>query len=79
MNKVTVPSFLRETANDFGAIKGVEAVAWCGSSATGSADTHSDFDFYVYTHTPVSVEARELKRLDAWIDDLVPSTKSKNK
>ena len=36
-----------------------EAVAWCGSSAIGAADSYSDFDFYVYTHAPVPVAARE--------------------
>jgi len=54
-----VPSFLQEIANAFGAIDGVEAVAWCGSSAMGAADSYSDFDFYVYTHAPVPVAARE--------------------
>lgn len=53
-----IPEFLRETATALGAIPGVEAVAWCGSAAMGVADTHSDFDFYVYTNAPVPVESR---------------------
>jgi hypothetical protein len=40
-----VPEFLKEIANAFGSIAGVEAVAWCGSAAMGVADAHSDFDF----------------------------------
>jgi hypothetical protein len=54
-----VPSFLQENANAFGAIGGVEAAAWCGSSAMGAADSYSDFDFYVYAHALVPVAARE--------------------
>jgi hypothetical protein len=54
-----VPSFLQEIANAFGAIDGVEAVAWSGSSAMGAADSYSDFNFYVYAHAPVPVAARE--------------------
>ncbi|HZC34247.1 MAG TPA: hypothetical protein VE242_01470, partial [Chthoniobacterales bacterium] len=50
MNRPTSPPFLQEIANAFGAIEGVEAVAWCGSSAMGTADIHSDFDLYVYMH-----------------------------
>lgn len=53
-----IPKFLQETANAIGGIAGVETVAWCGSAAMGVADAHSDFDFYVYTHAPVSVENR---------------------
>jgi hypothetical protein len=53
-----VPEFLKEIANAFGSIAGVEAVAWCGSAAMGVADAHSDFDFYVYTNAPVPVESR---------------------
>ena len=53
-----VPEFLKEIASAFGSIPGVEAVAWCGSAAMGVADAHSDFDFYVYTHAPVSLESR---------------------
>jgi hypothetical protein len=53
-----VPQFLKEIANAFGSIAGIEAVAWCGSAAMGVADAHSDFDFYVYTNAPVSVESR---------------------
>ena len=53
-----VPEFLKEIANAFGFIPGVEAVAWCGSAAMGVADAHSDFDFYVYTNAPVPVESR---------------------
>jgi hypothetical protein len=30
-----VPEFLKEIANAFGSIPGVEAVAWCGSAAMG--------------------------------------------
>jgi predicted nucleotidyltransferase len=48
MNQPTIPPPLREIADAFGAIDGVEAVAWCGSSAMGTADIHSDFDLYVY-------------------------------
>jgi len=54
-----VPEFLKEIANAFGSIAGVEAVAWCGSAAMGVADAHSDFDFYVYTNAPVPVESRK--------------------
>jgi hypothetical protein len=53
-----VPEFLQEIASAFGSIRGVEAVAWCGSAAMGVADAHSDFDFYVYTNAPVSLESR---------------------
>jgi Domain of unknown function (DUF4037) len=53
-----IPEFLRETATALGAVPGIEAVAWCGSSATGVSDAHSDFDFYVYTNAPVPVESR---------------------
>ncbi|MGA7130661.1 MAG: hypothetical protein WBZ19_30405 [Chthoniobacterales bacterium] len=53
-----VPEFLQEFASAFGSIPGIEAVAWCGSAAMGLADAHSDFDFYVYTNAPVSVESR---------------------
>jgi predicted nucleotidyltransferase len=59
MNKPIVPPFLQEIADAFGAIDGVEAVAWCGSSALGSADALSDFDLYLYTHASAPVEARE--------------------
>jgi hypothetical protein len=44
MNEPAIPTFLQEIANAFGAIDGVEAVTWCGSSALGEADTYSDFD-----------------------------------
>jgi len=54
-----VPEFLKEIANAFGSLAGVEAVAWCGSAAMGVADAHSDFDFYVYTNAPVPVESRK--------------------
>ncbi|MBV9873693.1 MAG: DUF4037 domain-containing protein [Verrucomicrobia bacterium] len=54
----TIPDFLRVTGIALGSIPGVEAVAWCGSAAMGVADAHSDFDFYVYTHAPVSLESR---------------------
>ena len=57
-----VPSFLQEIANAFGAIDGVEAVAWSGSSAMGAADSYSDFDFYVYAHAPVPVAAARARR-----------------
>jgi hypothetical protein len=53
-----IPNFLQETANAFGAIPGIEAVAWCGSAAMGVSDAYSDFDFYVYTNAPVPVEKR---------------------
>jgi len=53
-----IPKFLQETANAIGGITGVEAVAWGGSAAMGVADAHSDFDFYVCTNAPVSVENR---------------------
>jgi hypothetical protein len=33
-----VPSFLQEIASAFGAIDGVEAVAWCSSSAMGALE-----------------------------------------
>jgi predicted nucleotidyltransferase len=59
MNEPIIPSFLQETANVFATLDGVEAVAWCGSSAMGSADSYSDFDLYVYTQTPLPVEQRE--------------------
>jgi Domain of unknown function (DUF4037) len=55
---VEVPEFLKEIAQAYGAIPGVEAVAWCGSAAMGVADAHSDFDFYVYTSAPVAIESR---------------------
>jgi hypothetical protein len=53
-----VPEFLQEIASAFASIHGIEAVAWCGSAAMGVADAYSDFDFYVYTNAPVSVENR---------------------
>jgi hypothetical protein len=53
-----VPEFLKEIANAFGSIPGIEAIAWCGSTAMGVADAHSDFDFYIYTNAPVPVESR---------------------
>ncbi len=53
-----VPEFLQEIASAFGSTPGIEAVAWCGSAAMGVADAYSDFDFYVYTNAPVSVENR---------------------
>jgi predicted nucleotidyltransferase len=53
-----VPEFLQEIASAFDSIPGVEAVAWCGSAAMGTADAHSDFDFYVYTNAPVPFESR---------------------
>jgi NAD(P)-dependent dehydrogenase (short-subunit alcohol dehydrogenase family) len=59
MNESAIPSFLQEIADAFGAIDGVEAVVWCGLAALGNADAFSDFDLYVYTNTPVPVEARE--------------------
>jgi hypothetical protein len=59
MKQPTIPPFLQEIANAFGAIEGVEAVAWCGSSALGTADIYSDFDLYVYTRALVPVAARE--------------------
>jgi hypothetical protein len=59
-----VPEFLKETANGFGSIPGIEAVAWCGSAAMGVADAHSDFDFYVYTNAPVSLESRRVVILE---------------
>jgi predicted nucleotidyltransferase len=58
MNQSIIPSFLQKTANALATIAGVEAIAWCGSSAMGSADSYSDFDLYVYTHAPLSVERR---------------------
>lgn len=54
----SVPEFLHEIASAFGIIPSVEAVAWCGSAAMGVADAHSDFDFYLYTNAPVTVEQR---------------------
>jgi hypothetical protein len=57
--KGAMPSFLAEIASAFGVIPGVEAVAWCGSTAMGTSDNFSDFDLYVYTDAPVSVQARE--------------------
>jgi Domain of unknown function (DUF4037) len=59
MNEPIIPSFLQEIASAFGAINGVEAVAWCGSAALGNTDDFSDFDLYVYTHGLLPVEARE--------------------
>jgi hypothetical protein len=53
-----VPEFLKEIASASGSIPVVEAVAWCGSAVMGVADAHSDFDFYVYTNSPVSLESR---------------------
>jgi hypothetical protein len=55
----TVPPFVQEIADAFGQIAGVESVAWCGSAAVGAADGYSDFDFYVYTRAPLSLQARE--------------------
>ena len=56
MNQPIIPSFLQEIASAFAMIKGVEAVAWCGSPVMGSADSYSDFDLYAYTQTPLPVE-----------------------
>jgi hypothetical protein len=58
MEVMEVPGFLKQIANAFGSMPGVEAVAWCGSAAMGVADAHSDFDFYVYTSAPVPLESR---------------------
>jgi Domain of unknown function (DUF4037) len=57
-SQAAIPEFLQEIASAFGAIPGIEAVAWCGSAAMGVSDAHSDFDFYVYTNGPVPVESR---------------------
>ena len=52
-------SFLGEIASAFAGIAGVEAVAWCGSTAMQKADFLSDYDLYVYWRTPVALEARK--------------------
>jgi len=50
---------LGEIASAFAGIAGVEAVAWCGSTAMQKADSLSDYDLYVYWRTPVSLDARK--------------------
>ena len=50
---------LGEIASAFAGIAGVEAVAWCGSTAMQKADFFSDYDLYVYWRTPVSLDARK--------------------
>jgi predicted nucleotidyltransferase len=52
-------SFLGEIASAFAGIAGVEAVAWCGSTAMQKADSLSDYDLYVYWRTPVALEVRK--------------------
>jgi hypothetical protein len=52
-------SFLGEIASAFAGIAGVEAVAWCGSTAMEKADFLSDYDLYVYWRTPVALEIRK--------------------
>jgi len=37
----------------------VQAIALGGSRATGRADEKSDYDFYVYVYSPISVETRK--------------------
>ena len=58
MNAPAIPAFLQEAATAFGQTEKVEAVTWCGSSAMGKADRHSDYDLYVYTRFPVPLEQR---------------------
>ena len=43
----------------------VEALLLGGSRASGTADTTSDYDIYVYVSEPMSVELRR-SLLDAW-------------
>ncbi|MGA7213896.1 MAG: hypothetical protein WBX20_06785 [Terrimicrobiaceae bacterium] len=50
---------LSEIASAFARIAGVEAVAWCGSLAMRKGDSLSDYDLYVYSRTPVPLEARK--------------------
>ena len=50
---------LGEIASAFAGIAGVEAVAWCGSTAMQKADFFSDYDLYVYWRTPVPLDARK--------------------
>ena len=52
-------AFLGEIASAFAGIAGVEAVAWCGSTAMQKADSLSDYDLYVYWRTPVPLDARK--------------------
>jgi hypothetical protein len=52
-------SFLGEIASAFAGIAGIEAVAWCGSTAMQKADSLSDYDLYVYSRTPVPLDARK--------------------
>lgn len=52
-------AFLGEIGSAFAGIAGVEAVAWCGSTALQKADSLSDYDLYVYWRTPVSLDARK--------------------
>lgn len=52
-------AFLGEIGSAFAGIAGVEAVAWCGSTAMQKADSLSDYDLYVYWRTPVSLDARK--------------------
>src|SRR6476659_9098032 len=50
---------LGEIASAFAGIAGVEAVAWCGSTAMQKADFFSDYDLYVYWRTSVPLDARK--------------------
>ncbi|HEY5811793.1 MAG TPA: hypothetical protein VIT23_03965 [Terrimicrobiaceae bacterium] len=52
-------SFLGEIARAFIGVRGVEAVAWCGSTAMQKGDSLSDYDLYVYWKTPVLLDARK--------------------
>jgi hypothetical protein len=47
-----------EIADAFAGVAGVEAVAWCGSTAMHMADSLSDYDLYVYWREPVPLDAR---------------------
>ena len=51
--------FLTTIANAFVDTPGVEAISWGGSAALQRADAFSDYDLYVYSRTPVPLEARE--------------------
>src|SRR4249919_1585721 len=59
MNQGGAVEALGKIAEQFAKLKSVEAVALAGSSTSGSADEHSDFDIYVYSRQNIEVSFRD--------------------
>ena len=58
MQNITLSHEVQNFIMSFSNLPEVEAIMLAGSQTTGKADPSSDYDFYIYTNSPVPLESR---------------------